>query len=68
MKAWGSVASALAAPMTRKWDLRFLHLAQYIAEWSRDPSTKTGAVIVDEDKRIVDLVPWTELSWTEAPA
>lgn len=36
-----------------KWDLRFLALAKHIAQWSKDPSTKTGAVIVDEDRRIV---------------
>lgn len=36
-----------------KWDLRFLELASHIAEWSKDPSTKVGAVIVDHDRRIV---------------
>lgn len=36
-----------------KWDLRFLKMAKEISEWSKDPSTKTGAVIVDGDRRIV---------------
>lgn len=36
-----------------KWDRRFLSLAREIASWSKDPSTKVGAVIVDWDKRIV---------------
>jgi dCMP deaminase len=27
------------------WDLRFLALAEHIAEWSKDPSTKVGAVV-----------------------
>lgn len=36
-----------------KWDLRFLDLAKYIAQWSKDPSTKTGAVITDQDNRII---------------
>lgn len=36
-----------------KWDLRFLDLAKYISGWSRDPSTQTGAVIIDKNKRIV---------------
>ena len=36
-----------------KWDRRFLGLAQHIASWSRDPSTKVGAVIVDQDYRII---------------
>ena len=37
----------------RKWDRRFLDLAKHIAGWSKDPSTQTGAVIVDPDDRIV---------------
>jgi len=35
-----------------KWDIRFLSLAQFISNWSRDPSTKVGAVIAN-DKRII---------------
>lgn len=38
---------------TIKWDLRFLELAKHIASWSKDPSTKTGAVIVDRERRII---------------
>lgn len=38
-----------------KWDKRFLDLAQHIAQWSKDPSTKTGAVIVDDKQRIVSV-------------
>lgn len=30
-----------------KWDLRFLEMAKLVSGWSKDPSTKTGAVIVD---------------------
>lgn len=30
---------------SRKWDIRFLKLAQHVSAWSKDPSTKTGAVI-----------------------
>jgi dCMP deaminase len=36
-----------------KWDLRFLELAKFISQWSLDPSTKVGAVIVDKDKRAI---------------
>lgn len=36
-----------------KWDKRFLELAYFISNWSKDPSTKVGAVIVDTDRRIV---------------
>lgn len=38
----------------RKWDLRFLNLARHVAQWSKDPSTKVGAVITDNN-RIVSL-------------
>lgn len=36
-----------------KWDKRFINLAYHIAEWSKDPSTKCGCVIVDKNKRII---------------
>ena len=36
-----------------KWDLRFLDLAKFFCNWSKDPSTKTGAAIVDKNKRII---------------
>lgn len=38
-----------------KWDNRFIALAQHIAEWSKDPSTKVGAVIVDEKNRVISI-------------
>lgn len=28
-----------------KWDLRFCELAQFVAEWSKDPNAKVGAVV-----------------------
>lgn len=37
---------------TDKWNYRFLALAEMIASWSKDPSTKTGAVVVGPDKEI----------------
>lgn len=37
-----------------KWDKRFLHLARFVAAWSKDPSTKTGAVIT-EGNRVVSV-------------
>jgi len=33
--------------MTEKWDRRFLDLAEHVAGWSKDPSTKVGAVIAN---------------------
>jgi len=38
-----------------KWDKRFLGLAEHVASWSKDPSTKAGAVIVDNKRRVVSL-------------
>ena len=38
-----------------KWDIRFMQLAEHIASWSKDPSTKVGAVIVDHRHRILSL-------------
>lgn len=37
------------------WDGRFLSLAAHIAEWSKDPSTKCGAVIVRHDRTIASM-------------
>lgn len=38
-----------------KWDRRFLDLAAHIAQWSKDPSTQTGAVIVRPNKSVVSV-------------
>jgi dCMP deaminase len=33
------------------WQRRYLDLARHVAEWSKDPSTKVGTVIVGLDRR-----------------
>ena len=38
--------------MTDKWNRRFLDMAEMVASWSKDPSTKCGAVIVRPDRTI----------------
>ncbi len=38
--------------MSDKWDVRFLDLATHISEWSKDPSTKVGCVVVGPDREI----------------
>ena len=38
--------------ISKKWDDRFLELAKHISEWSKDPSTKVGCVIVGEDREV----------------
>ena len=41
--------------MNTKWDSRFLDMAQLVASWGKDPSTKCGAVIVDAANRVVSV-------------
>ena len=38
-----------------KWDSRFLDLAEFVSSWSKDPSTKVGAVITDENNRVISI-------------
>ena len=40
---------------TRWWDNFFLGMAKYVSTASKDPSTQTGAVITDEDNRVVSV-------------
>lgn len=39
--------------MDSKWTHRFMDLAALVSTWSKDPSTKVGAVAVDDDHRIL---------------
>lgn len=41
--------------MKTDWDNRFLGLADYISKWSKDKSRGVGAVIVNDDKRVVSF-------------
>ena len=41
--------------ITSDWDSRFLDLARHVSGWSKDPSTKVGAVIVNEQKQVLSL-------------
>jgi len=36
-----------------KWDIRFMRIAKEISTWSKDPSSQIGAVIVNDDRRIL---------------
>lgn len=38
-----------------KWDRRFLELAKHVSAWSKDPSTKVGAVIVNDDRIVLGM-------------
>lgn len=36
-----------------KWDKRFMCIAREVSTWSKDPSTSIGAVIVNDERRIL---------------
>jgi dCMP deaminase len=38
-----------------KWDQRFLDLARHVAGWSKDPSTKVGAVVADDRHQVLSV-------------
>jgi dCMP deaminase len=38
-----------------KWDLWFLGLAKYISTASKDPSTRVGSVIIDQNRRTIAM-------------
>jgi dCMP deaminase len=37
------------------WDARFIRLAGHISGWSKDPSSKVGAVLVNDKRQVVGL-------------
>ena len=38
-----------------KWDRRYMEMAELVASWSKDPSTRVGAVIVSPDNHVVSV-------------
>ena len=38
-----------------KWDQRFINLAKFISEWSKDPNAKVGAVVVTNEGGAIAL-------------
>ena len=42
-------------PITHRWHLRFLQLAQHVAGWSKDPSTQVGACLVRPNRTVLSL-------------
>lgn len=55
-KRYGKPAFQIAEDKIRqeKWDRRYLDIAKEVSTWSKDPSSKLGAVIVKEN-RIVSV-------------
>lgn len=42
-------------PHSSSWQSKYLGLAQHISTWSKDPSTKVGAVVVNKDQQILSI-------------
>lgn len=38
-----------------KWETRFFELAKHVSEWSKDPNTKVGAVIVNDLNQVLSI-------------
>lgn len=45
-----AISSTFPIDRHPKWDERFLQLARLVSTWSKDPSTKVGAVLVSPDR------------------
>jgi len=41
--------------MANKWDKRFMELAKQVSTWSKDRSTGVGAVIVNDNKKVLSI-------------
>lgn len=41
--------------MHSKWDDRWFGLAEHVSTWSKDPSRKIGAIIVDKNQRLLSM-------------
>ena len=42
-----------AIPAEKKWDIRYIELAYKVSEWSKDPSTKIGCVVVGDKGQVL---------------
>ena len=49
----GVILERLFKMLDTKWKKRFLKLSKEISTWSKDPSTKVGALIISEDRNII---------------
>lgn len=41
--------------MKTDWHKRFILLARHVSTWSKDPSTRVGAVAVDQNRNVVSM-------------
>lgn len=47
--------TARGRPAPTKWERRFLNLAREVSSWSKDPSTRVGAVLVRPDHTVAGI-------------
>jgi dCMP deaminase len=48
--------AAVPAPTPQEvWDQRFLSMAKFVSDWSKDPSTKVGAVVVTPENVVASV-------------
>lgn len=45
----------LAKIIYTNWDTRFLELAEHVSKWSKDPKTKVGAVIANDQRQVLSI-------------
>ena len=52
-----------------KWHKRFMEVAELVSTWSKDPSTKVGAIVVGPDREIRSTATtvWFEALTTTSP-
>ena len=49
--------------LDNKWNERFLALAEHVSQWSKDPSTKVGSVIVNDSRIVIIAMPMCKLTY-----
>lgn len=54
-QVYTSTSNASTEIDMRKWDGRFIQQAELVASWSKDPSTKVGAVIVRPNNTVASV-------------
>jgi len=52
MSHYDHEAAVLSQQRQEKWDRRYLELAKHVSTWSKDPSTKVGCVLVNDNRVI----------------
>lgn len=49
------MSEEIRSMILKKWDMRFLEMARLVGSWSKDPNSKVGAVIIDDERRVISV-------------